>query len=129
MFKESVIIFLILLLVILGNYITQKYTVETVNMVSEDLNQLRNKLENEDEKKENLYDIFNTVNDKWYSRHVVLANYIEHQELEKVETGLSSVKGYMDVNEYSDAIVEIDRINYMLKHIEHKNAINFENIF
>lgn len=129
MFKESVIIFLILLLVILGNYITQKYTVETVNMVSEDLNQLRNKLENEDEKKENLYDIFNTVNDKWYGRHVVLAYYIEHQELEKVETGLSGVKGYMDVNEYSDAIVEIDRINYMLKHIEHKNAINFENIF
>lgn len=69
------------------------------------------------------------VRDDWENRHDKLAYYIEHDELEKVETNLVALNGFIESNEYSDAISELDKSVFVLKHIEDKYAFNLENVF
>ena len=69
------------------------------------------------------------VRDDWENRHDKLAYYIEHNELEKVETNLVALNGFIESNEYSDAISELDKSVFVLKHIEDKYAFNLENVF
>ena len=69
------------------------------------------------------------IRDEWESRHEKLAYYIEHDELEKVETNLVALNGFIESNEYSDAISELDKSVFVLKHIEDKYAFNLENVF
>ena len=69
------------------------------------------------------------VKDKWKEKFKVLAYYIEHNELEKVETNLTNIKSFINRKEKNLAISGIDEANFILKHIKEKNAFNLENIF
>ena len=57
-------------------------------------------------------------------KHRKLAMYIEHNELEKVETDLSSLNGYLKQEEYGDANAQIDVSIYVLEHIKNKTILN-----
>lgn len=69
------------------------------------------------------------VKKDWESRHNKLAYYIEHDELEKVETNLVALKSFIDSNEYAEAVSELDKSVFILKHIEDKYDFNLENVF
>ena len=69
------------------------------------------------------------LRDDWENRHDKLAYYIEHDELEKVETNLVALNGFIESSKYSDAISELDKSVFVLKHIEDKYAFNLENVF
>ena len=58
-----------------------------------------------------------------------IQNYIEHDEIEKVETELAGINGYIEIEEYKEAVVEIDKNIYILEHIKNKNLFDLENIF
>ena len=62
-------------------------------------------------------------------KHDKLAYFIEHDELEKVETDLVSIKSYIETQEYEQAVGELDKGAFVLKHIEDKYAFNLQNIF
>ena len=69
------------------------------------------------------------VKSKWEDSHNKLAYYIEHNELEKVETELTGVESNIDVSEYEESINNLDKSVFLLKHIEDRYAFNLENIF
>ena len=69
------------------------------------------------------------VKEEWETRHDKLAYYIEHDELEKVETNLTSMNSFLETNEYAEAISELDKDIFILKHIKEKYEFNLENIF
>ena len=58
-----------------------------------------------------------------------LAYYIEHDELEKVDTNLIGLKSYIETEEESDAVSELEKSVFVLKHIEDKTRMNLKNIF
>ena len=58
-----------------------------------------------------------------------MAYFIEHDELEKVETNLTNIKTYIEVEDLNMAITSIDEADFILEHIKEKNAFNLENIF
>lgn len=131
MFKEIIICITIVTTIIIGNNITQKYTTQAVEEMANSLNSIRteifegkenidiNKIENE----------IDDINSEWEIRHEKLAYYIEHDELEKVETNLTGLKGEIEAGEYGDAISQIDQSIFLLEHIEDKYAFNLQNIF
>lgn len=131
MVKESIICGVIVISIIFGNYKTQGYTKESVAEISNDLEALRQEISkgeeeiDEDKTKEKILGIY----EEWNKRHDKLAYFIEHDELEKVETNLTSTKSFIETKEYSDSIEEIDRGIFVLKHIEEKYAFNLQNIF
>lgn len=127
--KELIICTIIVISIIIGNIITQNYTKETINITTQKLDELKSKITQEDilteEVKNEILEIYN----EWNKRHDKLAYYIEHDELEKVETDLTSLKSFIEVQEYKEAVSELDKTIYILKHIEEKNAFNLKNIF
>lgn len=129
MARESVICIIIVLLIFVGDVITQNYTNDSISEASKNLNQLRDELIKDDAEFIILKEKIIEIREAWNSRHRKLAYYIEHDELEKVETDLSALYGYIDVEEYKEAVAEVDKIVYVLEHIKNKNLFNLENIF
>ncbi len=131
MWKEMIICLFIVIVIIIGNIITQNYTIESVKELSDSLTELKTKLE---EKEDNISDDnikgkIQEIEDNWKSRHERLAYYIEHDELEKVETNITALKSFIITNEYAEAVSELDKSVFVLKHIEDKYAFNLQNVF
>lgn len=127
--KEIIICVVIVIVIIIGNYITQNYTKESVQELNNKLYELRDEIskQNVDDEKAKKY--FKEIEEIWSNRHDKLAYYIEHDELEKVETDITSMKSYIENKEYADCISELDKSVFVLKHIEEKYAFNLENVF
>lgn len=129
--KEVIVCIFIIVLIIVGNVVTQNYTVESVESLADQLSDLKSDIFKEEEniERDSIKDKIKQIEDNWESRHDKLAYYIEHDELEKVETNLTSLGSFIEANENSEAVSELDKTIFVLKHIEDKYAFNLQNIF
>lgn len=126
MLKEVIISIVIVLSITVLDFVTQDYTKETVKQTSIMLNNLNEKIKiNEENISDDLEEIFKS----WEEKREKMAYFIEHDELEKVETNLTNIKSYIEEDEFDMAISSIDEAEFILKHIKEKNAFNLENIF
>ncbi len=131
MIKELIISIVIVALIIFGDIFTINYTNQSVSEATNALAEMRTEIEKQDEEidvqkvKTQIGDIRN----KWNQRHKKLAMYIEHDELEKIETNLSGLHGYIEKEEYSDAMAQLDMSVYVLEHIRNKTKLSLINIF
>lgn len=131
MLKESIISIIIIVLIIFGDIKTQNYTVVAVEETTNYLLELREVIAKDDD----LVDIdiakqkIDQIHEKWDERYELLTYYIEHDELEKVETEITGLKAYIDKEEFSEAVAEVDKSIYILEHIKDKNAFKLKNIF
>ena len=55
--------------------------------------------------------------------------YIEHNELEKVARQITVIKGNIDVEEYAQAIPQLDECVYIINHIVDKERVLIRNLF
>ncbi len=129
MFKETIICIVIVIAIIFGNNTTQNYTRESVSELSGRLIQLRESAKKENLKNETIKKEAEDIYQQWVKRHEKLAYFIEHDELEKVETELITIKSDIETETYEELISGIDRSVFILKHIEDKYAFNLENVF
>ena len=104
------------------------YTKESVQSLKTELSNIKQDIEQEKE--------VNSINEKignlknnWESRYEKLAYYIEHDELEKVHLYIVGIDSNVNSDEYSQAIGELDKCNYILEHIQDKYSLSFKNIF
>lgn len=131
MLKESIISIIIVILIVFGDIKTQNYTVEAVEETTNYLLELRQVIIDDDETVD--IDVakqkIDEIHQKWDERYEILTYYIEHDELEKVETEITGLKAYLDKDELSEAVAEIDKSIFILEHIKEKNAFKLRNIF
>lgn len=129
--KEIIVCIFIIVLITVGNVVTQNYTVESVESLADQLSDLKSDIFKEEEniERDSIKDKIKQIEDNWESRYDKLAYYIEHDELEKVETNLTSLGSFIEANENSEAVSELDKSIFVLKHIEDKYAFNLQNIF
>ena len=66
---------------------------------------------------------------KWAERYKLLAYYIEHDELEKVETELVRLAADIDMQEYKHCINELNTAIFILEHILQKEKLDIISIF
>ena len=132
MLRETIICIIIVSTIIFGNVMTQNYTKESVKELTSALDELKEDIpkiqQGEKESKEAIVKM-EKIKTKWDSRHDKLAYYIEHDELEKVETNLTAMNSFLEAEEYADATSELDKSAFVLKHIKEKYEFNLENIF
>ena len=126
MIKEMVICIIIIVSIISLDLFTQNFTEKTVeevngmfdslkeNISSDNMNEMQNDIEN--------------LERKWEEMSKKLAYYIEHDELEKVETAIVMMKSYWQSEDYPSAIARLEEGKFVLKHIEEKNSFNLKNI-
>lgn len=127
MYKEFIIIFVVVALVIGLDIISNNYLKESVEELSYELNQLRAPIleENQEEAQKQMQ----IVKDKWEEKYKVLVYYIEHNELEKVETELVRLASDIDMKEYKHCINELNTSIFILEHIQQKEKFDITSIF
>lgn len=129
MYKEAIICVITIVVILIINSITGNYTKESVKELSEELSNLRSEMLKEDVDEKNVQSKLRHIFDIWNDKYKILAYYLEHDELEKVETNLNSLAGEIETKEYNEAVSELDRTNFILHHIERKNKVDLKNIF
>ena len=131
--KEIIVCIIIVIAIIVGNIVTQNYTVKSIGILSEELEELKKDVieeeDNGEEVNENIKNKKEEIKKEWKNRHDKLAYFIEHDELEKVETDLTALNSFIETKEYAEAISELDKCVFVLKHIEDKYAFNLQNVF
>lgn len=132
MYKEIIISIIILIGIITLDQITQRYTKESMESFSGKLSimqaDLKEEIEKEKEEK-NLEEEVKKLEIDWEEIYGKLAYFIEHDELEKIETQLKELKGNVEVKQYAEAIPGIEKCKFILEHIKQKDAIHIQNIF
>jgi galactokinase/mevalonate kinase-like predicted kinase len=127
MLKEIITCILTIIVIFALDIVTQGYTKNsTKEMVELMANLKENILNNDIEQIENSV---KEIDENWQKKHGKLAYYIEHDELEKVDTSLVTMKSFLETNDYSSAVAELDEGKFILEHIKEKNSFNVENIF
>ena len=129
--KETIICIVIVILIVVGEKFVHSYTIESIEELSNNLTQLKSEIFKNEENIDMDYikDELSQIEEGWRQRHDKLAYFIEHDELEKVETDMTSMKSFIETQEYNEAISELDKSIFVLKHIEDKYAFNLQNIF
>lgn len=91
--KEVIICIVVVIFVIIGNIITQNYTRKSVETINAKLIELKEKLSKVNKDEEGLKEAVKDIQEDWDEKQEKLAFYIEHDELEKVETQIHLLSG------------------------------------
>ncbi len=126
MVKELVISIIIVISIVSVDFITQNYTNDSIAQTSAMLNNLKDQVNKE---QDNLQDNIEQISSTWEDKTHKLAYFIEHDELEKVETNLTNIKSFIKVGDTNMIIKSIEEAEFLLDHIKDKNALSLENIF
>ena len=129
MYKELIICITVILVVISADGITQNYAQEAIDEMDEKLSVLEISLEKNNNENEEIQKNLDNVMKNWKEKYEKLAFFIEHDELEKVETQLTSLKAHIKTEEYAEAIETLETSIFILKHIKEKFRLNMKNIF
>lgn len=129
MFKELTISIVIVIAIVVLNNVTQAYTDKSVSETTKELEELRNDIIKTEKEHNDIVSELNDIYDKWMEYHEKLSYYIEHNELEKAETQLTALKGYVEMGEYNVAVSELDKTIFILKRIQDKYDFALDNIF
>ena len=127
--KELIICIFIIMLIIILNIITQNYTKECVSQMNERLDILKEASLEEQIEEKNIISEIQNIENRWSEFHEKLAYYIEHDELEKVETKIYAIKGLAETKKYEEIIPELEECTFILEHIQDKTKLNIKNVF
>ena len=128
MYKEIVISIVVIVLIVILDIITQNFTNEAVAYMEENLLSLKEDLINESSE-EQVQEKMEEMLDVWEEKEEKMAYYIEHAELEKIDTELNALKANILVNEYKEGVPELEKCLYTLGNIKEKSEIKVKNIF
>ena len=132
--KESIICIFTIIIIIIANVITQNYTKKSVAKMEERLD-LVSKIvldevnNNETVNENNIKKEIDSLENTWNELQEKLAYYIEHDELEKVETQIYAIKGFYEIDKYDEILPEAEKCSFILKHIAEKTKLSVKNIF
>lgn len=127
MIKETVISIVIVIMIFSLDMFTQRFTDKTTAEITEIFTELKDLAV--EENKEKMETKIAELDEKWNEKHDKLAYYIEHDELEKVDTAIVSAKSYIRTEDYSSAASELDVGKFVLEHIQEKYKFNLVNVF
>lgn len=129
MHKELIISIVIVISIFALNYITQTYTDKTVNEVKEHLESIKEELVKEEPDFEKAILKADEAFNKWEELDDKMVLYIEHEEIEKVTTAITSTKSFTEMEDEGQAVDSIDRCIYLLDYIDEREKFTIDNIF
>lgn len=123
--KEIVISIVIIIFIVIGDILLQKYTENSFDLIEDKLSTIKDNLED----KEKSLSQIDVVNEEWNKRFNILTCFLEHDELEKIKTQLVVIKSGVQVNDAEYAYEEIDKAIYILNHLKDKQSLKWDNLF
>lgn len=127
MYREIIICAVVIITIVTINWFLQDYTKNSMSFIISELKELKEDIEQEDVKKTTKK--MEQIKNEWHEKYKVLAVFIEHDELEKVETDLSALDGFIEVEDYKTGISELNKSIFVLEHIADKYDFSLVNVF
>ena len=127
MYKEIIIVCIIVFAILVTDFITQNFTKESIKSIEDNLNIIKESINNNES--QNLNNQIKELEDKWAQIDNKMSFYIEHNELEKVNSSLVRFKSYIELEDYQEAITELEECKYILEHIKDKQRMQIINLF
>ena len=127
MYKEMAIIIIIIVAIFVGDFLTQRFTSNKVEYLTSELYRLKESITNAsyNEANEKAEKLQNQIEDV----HHKLSYYLEHNEIEKIQTAFTACKSYIKTEDYGDAICEVEKTIFLVNHLTDKYSFNLDNIF
>lgn len=129
MYKEIIVCILVVILIISMDLLSNNYTKKVFFSINDSLGNLRNEMLKENKDANKINDGIRKIEQEWNTKLNLLSCYIEHNELEKVARQLTLIKGNIDVEEYNQAVPQLDDCVYVINHIEDKESLLIRNLF
>ena len=127
MYREVIICAVVIITIVTINWFLQDYTKNSMSFIIGELEELKEDIMQEDiERVENK---MKQIKDDWHEKFKILAIFIEHDELEKVETDLVALEGFIEVEDYKTGINELNKSIFVLEHIADKYDFSLVNVF
>ena len=122
--KDSLIILSIIIIVIIGNIISQNILKTDSEKLIGKLENLREELETETsiKKAEELYDLWEETEQRW-------SIMILHQELDNIKTAIIGVKSGIESEDYEYSYQQIENSIFLVGHLKEKWNLKWKNIF
>ena len=127
--KEIVISIIIVFLVVISDFFTSNITDNRINDMNYSLNKMKENIINNESRDNKLILEAENIKRKWKDDNNILSYYIEHEELEKVGTEISSLYNYVESNDINQALDSITRLEFILDHISKKYDFELNNFF
>ena len=139
--KEISISLIIIIIVVIADILTSNITDKKISDMNNDLDNMREKIVfvknlNEENIEKNNNSTYNelildvkNIKRKWEDNNNILSYYIEHNELEKVGTEISTLYNYSESNNFEQALDSISRLEFILDHISKKYDFELNNFF
>ena len=127
--KEIYIILIIVICMIILHVVSQKYTKNFFDEIYSELDYISQKIQNDEINNNELEKNIENIMSKWSGKYNLIACYVEHDELEKVQVELTSINANIKVNDYEQCAENIEQCKFILKHIEDKDSFKIMNIF
>ena len=123
--KELIICFIIIISIVVGDVLLQKYTEKSLGNLNGKLLEFKIDAEkNNDFNKEKLKEI----NKEWEKNFKSYTCYLEHDELEKVKTQLVIIESGIKMDDRKFVFEEISRTIYIIDHIKTKHMLQLDSI-
>ncbi|MBR3720760.1 MAG: DUF4363 family protein [Clostridia bacterium] len=127
--KEIIVCCVILLFIIVFHVITQTTSQNYFDGIIKELDEIEEKIFSKNSEKEELVKDIDSILEKWRANYGYYACFIEHDELEKVQTQLISMRANIKTGDLKKCMDESEKCKFILKHIEDKDAMKIVNIF
>lgn len=125
--KEIIIVFIIIIMIFATDILTQNFTKKSISLINEKLDNIKTSIINNETN--DLNSEIKNLDENWTDINNKMSFYIEHDELEKVNTSLVKIKSYIEFEEYSEAVPELEECKYILDHIKEKQRLKIINLF
>lgn len=122
--KDSLIIFLIITMVIIGNIISQNILKMDSENIIEKLEKLQQNLETESvhQLADEVYQLWDEIEEKW-------SIIVLHQELDNIKTAIIAVKSSVESGDLEYSYQQIENSIFLVQHQTEKWSIKWKNIF
>ena len=136
--KKIWVVFVVIVLVIFLDFITENYTNKVVKEMMQKLKDINKKIENgyvdnefilDDSEEENIEEMAKNILETWRKQDNILSFYIEHDEIEKVADKINLLNKQVEISNYNDAVSSIVEAEFLLTHITEKQSLTLKNIF
>ena len=125
-FAISILIIIIILDIIFENY--SKNAIEKINSNIDKIGKAF-EIEGENYDKEKLENFSEKARDEWRKREDILSCFIEHDEVEKINTKLDVLYTQVKNEVWMDAKSTVSEVKRLVKYLEGKYELSIQNIF
>ena len=129
--RDFMIIAIIVIIIIVGDFIVNRYLSNSTNELIESLTNLEKHAIEVNKTKENksVIDEMNTMEENWKKISKIWAIFVIHQEIDNIEQALIKAKAIISDGNIEDAIPEIETAIFFVEHVKQREVFSLQNIF